>query len=229
MIRRGGAPARVARLGALVLCVVASCAHAGPTIDAAAETPVDPQRLQRIEALVEASQFAKIYDARMQEVGDSGGDDDSGRLMRHVMGMIQWSRSRDLWLPLMARTLAEDVLDRAEAFYASEAGHALVACIRKVQGIDAIKACASGPGVDGVDAGVYADGEFLRPQHRDADVERVMSQAFCRALADDRPTLEHFAANCARAATSPVCAALIHGDDGTTLDADRCLRDLSRP
>lgn len=229
MIRRGGAPARVARLGALVLCVVASCAHAGPAIDAAAEAPVDPRRLQRIEALVEASQFAKIYDARMQEVGDSGGDDDSGRLMHHVMGMIQWSRSRDLWLPLMARTLAEDVLDRAEAFYASEAGHALVACIRKVQGIDAIKACASGPGVDGVDAGVYADGEFLRPQHRDADVERVMSQAFCRALADDRPTLERFAANCARAATSPVCAALIHGDDGTTLDADRCLRDLSRP
>lgn len=229
MIDRRAPSVRRAWLGALFLCAAASFAHAEPAKEAAPPAAVDPQRLHRIEALVDVSQFAKIYDATMQGVGDSGGDDDNGRLMRHVMGMIQWSRSRDLWLPLMARTLADDVLDRAEAFYASEAGHALVACIRTVQGIDAIKACASAPGVGDVDAGVYAEGEFLRPQHQDAAVERVMSQAFCSALADDRPTLEHFAANCARAATSPVCAALIHGDGGTTLDADRCLRDLSRP
>jgi hypothetical protein len=228
VIGRGGAPARIARLCALLLCAI-SFAHAAPAKEGVSPETVDPRRLHRIEALVEASQFPKIYDATMQRVGGLATADESGQLMRHVMGMILWSRSRDLWLPLMSRTIADDVLDRAEAFYASQAGHALVACIREAQGIDAIKACASAPDVGGGDARLYAEGEFLRPQHDDAAIDRVMSQAFCRTLADDRPTLQRFAALCARDASARICTALAGGDDGTTLDPDRCLRDLSGP
>jgi hypothetical protein len=229
VIGRGGAPARIAGLCALLLCAPASFAHAAPAKEAAPPETADPRRLHRIEALVEASQFPKIYDATMQGVGGSATADDSGQLMRHVMGMIVWSRSRDLWLPLMARTITDDVLERAEAFYASNAGHALVACIREAQGIDAIRACGSIPDVGGTDVRTYADGEFLRPQHDDDEIDRVMSQAFCRTLADDRPTLQRFAALCARDASARICAALVGADDGTTLDPDRCLGDLSGP
>lgn len=229
MIRRGGSPVRIAWRGALALCAAVSLAHAEPAKDAAPPEPVDPQRLHRIEALVEVSQFPKIYDATMRGISGLASGDERTGLMQHVMGMIVWSRSRDGWLPLMARTIPDDVLDRAEAFYASEPGHALVACIREAQGIESIKACASAPGVGGGDARLYAEGEFLRPQHDDEAVDRVMSQTFCSELARDRPTLERFSALCARDASSRVCATLVHGDDGTTLDADRCLRDLSGP
>ena len=229
MIGRGGAPARIARLCALLLCVAVSFAHAATSKEAVPPQAVDPRRLHRIEALVEASQFPKIYDATMQRVGGLATADESGQLMRHVMGMIVWSRSRDLWLPLMSRTITDDVLDRAEAFYASRAGHALVACIREAQGIDAIKACGSIPDVGDIDARAYAEGEFLRPQHDDAEIDRVMSRAFCRTLADDRPTLQRFAALCARDGSARICTALAGAADGTTLDPDRCLRDLSGP
>ena len=163
MTRRGGSPVRIAWWGALVVCAAVSLAHAEPAKDAAPPEPVDPQRLHRIEALVDVSQFPKIYDTTMLSIADPASEDAATRLVADTMRLVVWSRSRDGWLPLMARTIPDDVLGRAEAFYASDAGRALVACIRAAEGQVAIRACASIPDVGDTDVADYVSGDFLRP------------------------------------------------------------------
>ena len=219
----GGSPVRAAWLGALVLAAVFPSAQATPANDAAPPASVDPQRLHRVEALVEVSQFPKIYDATMLGIADPASADPGARLVAETMRLVVWSRSRDGWLPLMARTLPDDALDRAEAFYAGEAGRALAACIRTAEGLASIRACASIPEVGGADVADYVSGEFLRPRASDDTISAVFNGAFCGALAQDRPLLERIAALCERDATAKACAAFTRREGRVALDPDRCV------
>jgi len=222
----GGSPVRAAWRGALVLAAVFSCAQATPPNDAPPPASVDPQRLHRVAALVEISQFPKIYDATMLGIADPASDDPGARLIAETMRLVVWSRSRDGWLPLMARTLPDDALDRAEAFYAGEPGRALAACIGKAEALASIRACASIPEVGGVDVADYVSGEFLRPRASDDTLSAVFSGAFCGALAQDRPLLERIAALCERDATAKACAAFTRREGRVEMDPDRCARSF---
>lgn len=226
MIARSGSPLRFAWLGALVLCV-ASFARAEPSATAPAD-PVDPQRLHRIETLVELSQFAKIYDATMLSFADPASGDVRARLIADTMRQVVWTRTRDGWLPLMARTIPDDVLDEADAFYASQAGLALVACVRAAEGQAAIHACGSIPEVAGVDVAAYLSGDFLRPHADEQTISAVFSGAFCGALAEDPSLLERIAAACTSEdpPQSRACSAFTRRAGKVELDRDNCARSF---
>lgn len=226
MIRRGGSPVRIAWLGALVLCATASLARAEPAKEAAPSEAVDPQRLHRIEALVELSEFPKIYDATMLSVADPASEDPATRLIADTMRLVVWSRSRDGWLPLMARTIPDDVLGQAEAFYASDAGRALVACLRAAEGQAAIRACASIPDVGDADVADYVSGDFLRPQASEETVSAVFSATFCSALAQDRPLLERIAAACEKDGSPKACTAFTRREGRVEVDQDHCVHSF---
>lgn len=226
MIGRGGVPACVAWLGALLFCATASFAHAEPVKEAAPPVPVDPQRLHRIEALVDVSQFPKIYDATMLSIADPASEDPATRLIADTMRLVVWSRSRDGWLPLMARTIPDDVLGRAEAFYASDAGRALVACIRAAEGQAAIRACASIPEVGDTDVADYVSGDFLRPHASEETVSAVFSGTFCGALAQDRPLLERIAAACEKDGSPKACTAFTRREGRVEVDQDHCVHSF---
>lgn len=226
MIRRGGSPVRSAWWGALVLCTAVSFAHAEPAKDAAPPEAVDPQRLHRIETLVDVSQFPKIYDTTMLSIADPASEDAATRLVADTMRLVVWSRSRDGWLPLMARTIPDDVLGRAEAFYASDAGRALVACIRAAEGQAAIRACASIPDVGDTDVADYVSGDFLRPHASEETVSAVFSGTFCDALAQDRSLLERIAATCEKDASPRACAAFTRREGRVELDHGHCVHSF---
>lgn len=219
-------PVRVAWPGALALCAVAALAQAAPAEPLSSPDAVDPQRLRRIEALVEASQFPKIYDATMLGIGDPSSDDARARIIADTMRQVLWSRSRDGWLPLMARTIPDDVLDRAETFYASGAGRALVGCLRAAEGMASIRACASIPEVGGADVGDYVSGEFLRPRASDDAISAVFGGTFCDALAQDRALLERIATMCEQDATAKACSAFTRREGRVELDRDRCVHSF---
>lgn len=223
MIHRGRASVRMACLGALALCAAASFARAEPAAPAASPEPVDPQRVHRIEALVEASQFPKIYDATMLGIADPSSTDARTRIVADTMRQVVWSRSRDRWLPLMARTIPDDALDRAEAFYASDAGRALAGCLRAADGMASIRACASIPEVGGADVGDYVSGEFLRPRASDDAISAVFGATFCSALAQDRSLLERIAAACADDDTPRACSSFTRREGRVEPDPDRCV------
>lgn len=226
MIRRGGSPVRIAWRGALVLCAAASLAHAEPAKDAAPPEAVDPQRQHRIEALVDVSQFPKIYDTTMLSVADPASEDAATRLIADTMRLVVWSRSRDGWLSLMARTIPDDVLGRAETFYASDAGRALVACIRAAEGQAAIRACASIPEIGDTDVADYVSGDFLRPHASEETVSAVFSGTFCSALAQDRSLLERIAAACEKDASPKACAAFTRREGRVEVDHDHCVHSF---
>jgi hypothetical protein len=223
----GASSVRIAWWCALVLCVASLFAQAEPPKDtSAAPEPVDPQRLQRIEALVDIAQFPKIYDTTMLSVADPASDDPATRLIADTMRLVIWSRSRDGWLPLMARTIPDDVLGRAEAFYASDAGRALVACIREAEGQAAIRACASIPEVGDTDVADYVSGDFLRPQASDDTISAVFGSTFCGALARDRSVLERIAAACEKDASPKACSAFTRHEGRVEVDRDHCVHSF---
>lgn len=219
-------PVRVAWPGALALCAAAALAQAAPADTLSSPDAVDPQRLRRIEALVEASQFPKIYDATMLSIADPSSGDARARIVADTMRQVVWSRSRDGWLPLMARTIPDDVLGRAETFYASDAGRALVGCLRAAEGQPSIRACASIPEVAEVDVDDYVSGEFLRPRASDDTISAVFGGTFCGALAQDRSLLERIAAMCEQDATAKACSAFARREGRVELDRDRCVHSF---
>ncbi len=218
-------PVRVAWPGALALCAAAAL-QAAPADTLSSPDAVDPQRLRRIEALVEVSQFPKIYDATMLGIGDPSSGDARARIVADTMRQVLWSRSRDGWLPLMARTIPDDVLGRAETFYASDAGRALVGCLRGAEGQPAIRACASIPEVAEVDVGDYVSGEFLRPHADEEAISAVFGRTFCNALAQDRSLLERIAAACADDGSARACSAFTRREGRVELDPDRCVHSF---
>lgn len=214
---------RVAWPGALALCAATAFAQAVPAEALSSPDAVDPQRLRRIEALIEVSMFPKIYDATMLSIADPASGDTRARIIADTMRLVVWSRSRDGWLPLMARTIPDDVLDRAETFYASDAGRALVGCVGAAEGMPAILACGSIPEVGGADVGDYVSGEFLRPHADQEAISAVFGGTFCSALAQDQSLLERIATMCESDATAKACSAFTRREGRVELDPDRCV------
>lgn len=209
----------------------ADAASSGDAPGAAAVA--DPTHLDRIDRLLEVTEFGATMDAFFAEIGDrdrSANRDAStedAEVLKALVGYLSWRNTSHRWRAAFAARLTPEQADGIIAHYRSPAGRAMVECMKSQPDVMALMVCQSALSEDDrlahFEFTITPAGEAWDALGRSM-TPGIMIAAICEGLDRDPAMLSRVYAACGRNPGKGFCTVVKTGQGGgAELDRGACL------